>query len=395
MSHPDVLVERLAAAPMPLDELIAYLTSSYYEQAKIGRDFNTPPEFFPQLGSCFARMALSAYRQLGQPKRFAVFEAGGGNGTLALSFLLEAQKQPEFSRALEYHLIEQSSALASLQQQRFEHHGLRDKLSWHVTDVAKFAFPRMEAGMYIAMENDDDLPCKAVYKRANMAKEVFVTVQNGRVREVVAEPSPALRNFIESHADWWDRIPENLPSYLPVHMDSLRIRQKLVQNLEQGLIVTTDYGYSFQVQAYTPDLTAPLFNVFFDNQRLKFDGSPFETIFELQGKANFTADVDFDLLSLPGKKAGFDTRITELHDLLNNFGLKEYVSQTFATLHQLGELTLLRNYALRLSNIVDTRWLCAIQEKGLCLELSSTADDLDAWLHSKSSEYFNVPSKAK
>jgi SAM-dependent MidA family methyltransferase len=249
--------------------------------------------------------------------------------------------------------------------------------------------------MYIAMENDDDLPCKAVYKRGNAAKEVFVTAQKGRVREVVAEPSPALRDLIDSYPEWWGRIPEGLPSCLPVHIDSLRLRQKLVQSIEQGLIVTTDYGYSFEVPAYAPDPTVPLFNVFLGNQRLDFSDSPFERVLELQGKANFTADVDFDLLSLPGKKSGFETRITPLRHLLDSFGLQDYVSQTFAALHRMGELTLLRNYALRLTNIVDTEWLCEIQEKGVRLELKPTPDDLDAWLLAKSSEYFHVAGKAE
>ncbi len=394
MTQPDALVERLAAAAMPLDELIAYLTRSYYEQANIGRDFNTPPEVFPQLGNCFARMARSAYRQLAQPERFTVFEAGGGNGTLALSFLLEAQKSPDFFRALDYHLIEQSAALASIQQQRLEHHGLRDKLTWHVTDVARFEFPRAEAGMYIAMENDDDLPCKAVYKRGNAANEVFVGAQQGRVREVVAEPSAPLRELIDAHPAWWRRIPEGFPSYLPVHLESVRLRQKLVRSLERGLIVTTDYGYSFEVPAHAPEPTAPLFNVFLGNQRLEIGGLPFERVLELQGKANFTADVDFDLLSLPGRSAGFDTQITSLRHVLESFGLREYVSQTFAALHRMGELALLKNYALRLTHIVDTEWLCEIQGKGVRLELRSGADDLDAWLLAKSAEYLRVAGNA-
>jgi SAM-dependent MidA family methyltransferase len=381
------LAERLAAGPVPFDELIAHLTRVYYERADIGRDFNTPPEFFPQLGGCFARLAESAYRQLEHPQRFVVFEVGGGNGTLALSFLLEARRLPVFFRALDYHLVEQSSKLADIQRQRLAHHGVAEKVSWHVADVTKFTFPPIETGMYIAMENDDDLPCKAIYKRGGSPHEVFVTIENGRTTELVGEPSAALIELIDEYPEWWAGIPPSSTCYLPVHLDSLRARERLVEKLDRGLLVTCDYGYSFRVDRFAPDATESFFNVFLGNQRLDFASVLFERVLELEGQANFTAEVDFDLLSLAGERAGFATSLIDLRDLLDGFGLRELAERALSTLHELGEIELARNYALRLANLIDTRWLCSIQQKGVRMPLRSGAGDLGAWLYALSTKY--------
>ena len=383
------LADRLAAGLVPFDELIAHLTRVYYDQASVGRDFNTPPEFFPQLGGCFARLAENAYRQLGQPQRFFVFEAGGGNGTLALSFLLEARKQAEFFRALDYHVVEQSAKLADIQQQRLAHYGLAEELSWHLADVTTFEFEPMEAAMYIAMENDDDLPCKAIYKRGDSPQEVFVTIENGVTRECVGKPSAAIIQLIEQNPAWWAGIPPNLPFYLPVHIDSLKLRRRFVEKIDRGLLVTSDYGYSFKVDRFAPDPTAPLFNVFLDNQRLPVAGALFERVLELEGRANFTADVDFDLLSLAGERAGFDTTLIDLHVLLDNFGLRGIAERALSTLHELGEIGLARNYALRLANIIDTQWLSSVQQRGFEMSLRCENDDLEAWFLALSNRYLS------
>jgi len=387
------LKDRLSQGPIPFDELTAYLTREYYENQQIGRDFFTPPEYFPQLGNCYARFAIEVFEQLGQPDEFQVWEAGGGNGTLALGFLHEANKQPRFAQALQYHLIEQSSGLAKLQQVRLLEAGLADQVTWHLTDVTTFDFPDIPAGMYIAMENDDDLPSKAVYKQNSQPKEVYLSLENGLVTELVSEPSPELSDFIKSYPDWWEQFPEDLAVYLPVHIQSTNIREQLSQKIQKGAVLTADYGYTLsQVAEYSPHWMVPPYTVFVNNRRLAYSQSPFEDVLNQQGRANYTAEVDFSLLAQPGQRSGFDTQMVQLNNLLDVNGLRQMTEQHFSELDNRGQLVELRGEARRLAYLIDITangWSTLVQTKGCQVSLNpeEKKQSLIDWFYSLTRAY--------
>jgi SAM-dependent MidA family methyltransferase len=200
------LFQKLQAGLVPIDVVTRFLTKHYYDQHGIGSDFLTPPEFFPETGNCYARLALRSYEQLGSPDVFSVFEAGGGNGTFMRGFLKEASRHESFFSALTYHVIEQSEGLMTWQRNQILDLEQRNKIIWHNEDVTTYEFPEIDAAMYIALENDDDLPSKAVYKRNGRPQEVFLRMQTGAVVEEVHDPSPELDRCIKQNSEWWSSV---------------------------------------------------------------------------------------------------------------------------------------------------------------------------------------------
>ena len=115
VQYTNELSQRLQAGLVPIDDVTRFLTKQYYDVHGIGTDFLTPPEFFPETGRCYARLALCSFEQLGSPEVFSVFEAGGGNGTFMRGFLEEASDHESFFASLQYHVIEQSEGLVMWQ----------------------------------------------------------------------------------------------------------------------------------------------------------------------------------------------------------------------------------------------------------------------------------------
>lgn len=390
ITYRNELQERLAAGPVPFDELTAFLTREYYEQNGIGSDFVTPPEFFPQTGSCYARLAVEAYERLGSPRTFAVYEAGGGNGTLARSFMEEAATHPRFFGALSYHLIEQSAGLMRWQQNHMPSE-LRRKVTWHHADVTKFSFPRMDAGMYIAMENDDDLPSKAVVKVNGQPGEAYLVLEGGQPMEKIGEASPLLSRFIRQYPEWWSLVPEGLRISLPVHLDSVGIRERFTRRISRGLLVTTDYGYELeQVAPHMPNWVFSQYKAFEGNRKIGgITKSVFADVLNRVGTTNYTANVDFTLLSLPARRRGYRNAHLEHHLLLERFGLRSLAEKDFRRLRDTGMSDELIRYARKMAYVTDPAgdWHSLIQWQGFDLELPEISDDTANWFYTLTQQY--------
>ncbi len=391
ITYRDELRERLTLGPMPVDELMAHLTRVYYDQNGIGHDFVTPPEFFPRLGACYARLAIRVYEQLDQPVTFTVYEAGGGNGTLARSFLQEAQKHPDFFDAVQYHLIEQSEGLLRWQQSHIGSRKLAQKVTWHHADVTSFEFPSIDAGMYIAIENDDDLPSKAVVKRDGNVREIYLALDDGESIEVEMDGSSQLQEFVSQYPEWWEMVPEGLRIPLPVHIESAKLRERFVRQVARGIMVTTDYGYQLEKSAeFMPDWVFPLYKAFSRNKKLVFQGSPFTSIFSRAGNTNYTANVDFTLLSLPGKRGGYDTLHMGHRGLMDQFGMRGFVENTMKHMHRHGDRQTLMTYTKKLAHVVDVTgndWDTLLQWKGFDLTLSEPPEDPTKWFYELAEKY--------
>ena len=390
VQYTNELSQRLQAGLVPIDDVTRFLTKQYYDVHGIGTDFLTPPEFFPETGRCYARLALRSFEQLGSPEVFSVFEAGGGNGTFMRGFLQEASGHESFFAALQYHVIEQSEGLMMWQQNHIQDQEQRDRIVWHNEDVTEFEFPEVDAAMYIALENDDDLPSKAVYKRNGIPQEVFLHMQTGAVVEEVRDPSPELEACIQQNSEWWSNVPENLKIYLPVHIESVKLRERFVAKVHRGLMVTTDYGYFLNKSGKDmKHWIFPLYDAFEHNKHLFFRGSPFESIFSHAGKANYTANVDFTLLSEPGRKGGYRTSHYSHEDILDQFGMRTQVEQRCEQMNSSTQEELV-TYMKKLAYIIDLGskgWDTLIQTKGFELNLDDSQQDLIAWFYELAERY--------
>ena len=388
------LRDRLAEGPIAIDEWFARLTILYYDHHAIGDDFMTPPELFPQMGRSMAIFALKAFNAMGKPDEFTVFEAGCGNGTLMRGFLEEAALNLKFFQALTYHVIEQSSNLITRQSEALlAYPELEEKVFWNRADVCSIDFPRTYAGMYIAIENDDDLPSKAVYKRNGLPSELFIVLEDGKVTQRELPASAELVQFLLDHREWWDAVPDGLRIPLPVHMESVRLRERLMRAFDKLIIFTTDYGYELTKKAQCmPNWTFPLCKVFMRNGKKSFsDGNTYAAMYNYAGIANFTSEVDFSLLALPGIYCSLQTAIVNNRDFLAHHGLQRFVERCLMELVEQDRIPEAIVYVRRLASIVDIYegWTTLVQWKGFDTDITvaEESDSLVSWLYGLANRY--------
>ena len=385
---------RLGEGPIAIDEWFARLTILYYDHHVIGADFPTPPELFPEIGRSVALLALEAFQKMGEPSEFVVYEAGGGNGTFMREFLKESVLHPIFFRALAYHEIEQSSNLITRQSEALlAYPELREKVFWHRADVCSIDFPRTYAGMYIAIENDDDLPSKVVYKRNGLPSELFIVLEDGKVTQRELPASAELVQFLLDHREWWDAVPDGLQIPLPVHVESVRLRERLVRAFEKLVLFTIDYGYELTREAmHMPNWIFFQCKTFMGGQKKFFIEDDYARMYNYAGIANHTSNVDFSLLALPGERAGFETVVVNHRDFLAQHGLMRFVKEQIDELidgNRAPEATL---YAHRVAQIIDrgtNDWKVLIQWRGLDGDITAgrNSKHLVSWFYRLARKY--------
>ena len=99
----------------------------YYSRAReqFGKagDFYTSSDVHAVFGRLLARQFEEMWRAVDSPARLDVIELGPGRGLFARDVLDWSAKQfPEFSRALQYALVEQSARLRTKLQERLPEH---------------------------------------------------------------------------------------------------------------------------------------------------------------------------------------------------------------------------------------------------------------------------------
>lgn len=379
---PDPLRERIRHEPVSVRDLTAYATGIFYERHGVGSDFTTSPELFPQMGACYARFADRVHERLGRPVRFPVFEAGGGNGTFVQSFLAEASRLRHLRDSIEYHMIEQSAGLVSWQQQRVAGMALASRVHWHNQDATTFLFPSLDAAMYIVTENDDDIPNHAVRNRNGQPTEVFLVDGEEDPVDVERAAGYEVQRLIHRYPRWWTLFPKDLRHPLPVHADSVRIRERFVNSVKRGVMVTTDYGHDLAVTSW-PELNWRFhpYRIYHNSKVLSLPNGKFSGVFALIGEANVTADVDFRLLAQPAEQAGWSTEMSENRIMLDALGIRQIVQERVRELAQAGDRNKLWNYAWRLAPMIDipTDWVTMVQWKGFEMDVPSVGNGLQDW----------------
>src|SRR4030095_7779189 len=128
-------------------ELIGFHPDSFFVTSSENKVFQ----------ALLARSLRPLWEGLGFPGRFDVVEMGAGNGSLAEGILQGveelAERDPEWSRlkkALQYHIVEISPALAEKQAKRLERLG--SKVRHHIQSAVHGALPRVASGVFLSNE---------------------------------------------------------------------------------------------------------------------------------------------------------------------------------------------------------------------------------------------------
>jgi SAM-dependent MidA family methyltransferase len=292
---------------------------------RISAHFGTSAMSHPVFGALIARQLEQMWRLLDEPSVFHVIEVGSGDGALARSIVRACWRNaPRLAQALCYvaadyapHWLHWSDHAVDWQ------YGSGDRVSAKEgNDVANIrrvqadglrAF-RHVAGCILSNELIDNFPVHRFAIEDGSIKEVFVTVADGKLVEVLAAPSsPGIEQRL---ADLGLSLPDGYRGEVNLMLEDWT--DQIVRTLERGFVLTIDYGRQAAELYATENREGTLVCY----RRHAASNDPFENV----GEQDITCDVDFTSLMRLGDRHGLDTLgYIQQSELLHNLGFSACV----------------------------------------------------------------------
>ena len=332
-----LIVERIQqSGPLTFAE---YMRMALYEpsygyyvsgQAKIGwegRDYFTSSDVSTLFANCLGRQLSRFWEKLQRPKTFRVLEQGAGRGTLARSVQAWAEShETAFAQALDYQTTDIRNGQDSLQ-------------------------PIELATSHVLLSNEliDAFPVHVVEVRDGQLYEVYVDAPDGRLRELLAEPSsPEVANYLDSYRIPWQSFPSGWRA--EINLDATRwLEQALMLLRPHAFILTIDYGEKAR-DLYTRDRRRGTLLCYSHHQT---NEHPLRS----PGEQDITAHVNFSALIDQGRQLGLRLhKYTTQRQWLEDCGLSDELEQRRASEFALadtqrasdqGQVALLKWYNLR------------------------------------------------
>jgi SAM-dependent MidA family methyltransferase len=263
----------------------------YYNtpRQKIGKhgDFYTSPSVHPVFGETVARFLLKKWEEIGRPSIYTVVEFGAGEGSMARALLDEANRlDPPFREALRCLIVERSSHMRALQQEKLRGYPVRWIQS--LSEIAPFE------GCVLSNELIDAFPVHVVKWTKHGWKEWYVDVKSGRLTGVWGDLSAReILDYINAYIP-----PLAVGQVAEINQDALIWLEKTAQGLNKGHILTIDYGFEADM-LYHPSRRKGTLRAFRHHQ-LSSD------VFASPGEMDLTHDVNFSAFMQYGKTIGLD-----------------------------------------------------------------------------------------
>ncbi|MDD2898429.1 MAG: SAM-dependent methyltransferase [Desulfuromonadaceae bacterium] len=253
-------------------------------------DFYTSITVHAAFGRVIAREIAQMWRCMGTPARFTLVECGAANGRLAcdiMNFL--ADREPQLYQGLQLILVEREPSLESAQREMLAAH--IDRLAWLSPEEfasGSFTF----SGCLYSNELIDALPTHRVVMTTDGLKEIYVICREGECSEEAGEQStPEIeahlkRVNVELHPGQQAEVNLNAPQWL----------SSAARALQQGFILTIDYGYTAQ-ELYASRRKLGTLLCYYRHQT---EENPYLRI----GLQDITSHVDFTTLMKCGEESG-------------------------------------------------------------------------------------------
>ena len=281
----------------------------YYmaQRDRIGKagDFFTSSSVNALFGRLVARQLIQMAALL-PAESFQIVEQGAGEGHLALDILdALAEEAPQLYARLTYTLVEVSQDNRQRQANSLNAHA--DKIVWSGENDWTIA-----SGCFLSNELVDAFPVHVVEKHSGVLQEVFVTSQDAAfVEEVRVSTDPRLAEYFA----WLGCGPVE-GNRAEVNLAAPDWMRQVGQHLEQGFVLTIDYGYPAQ-ELYAPHRRAGTLMCYHRHQA---DDNPYDRV----GEKDITAHVDFTALQKAGSEVGLDTlSFSEQYRFLMGLGFVE------------------------------------------------------------------------
>jgi SAM-dependent MidA family methyltransferase len=243
------------------------------------------------------------WRALDSPSHIDLIELGPGRGLFARDVLEWSARQfPEFSRALRYGLVEQSTHLRTRLQERLQEHIAAGNCrvvetieAFHSDLSHPFANDGRNDGnsgdlIVFANEFFDALPVEVVDYRGSLR----VGYENGRFVEGFTPPCAGEDEFLDRygvHPEMGERVEAPLASLGWMERIAAVFRGR------RGFLVVIDYGYTREEQ-----LAGRHRDTIMSYRQHTASNSPYEA----PGEQDITAHVNFTALRAKGVACGFE-----------------------------------------------------------------------------------------
>jgi SAM-dependent MidA family methyltransferase len=304
----DILIKKSPLSFEKYMELSLYHPEyGYYAKANLPSkrgDYITSPCVHKVFGATLTLQIIEMYEILGKPENFLIVEAGAGQGFLAKDILeYSAKKGYDFK----YIILEPFSAIREIQKKtliQFE-----KNVNW-IENLENL--PRFK-GIFLSNELFDSFPVKIIQKNGKKVKEVWVEIErDGRIREILKDvKDKRVFEIIEPYYFSWE---ENYRTEVCVRLEEFY--KNLSEKIEEGFVITIDYGYPRQ-DYYSPERKRGTLLCYYKHKVL--DNPYFKP-----GEMDITAHVDFTLLRELGEKYGFlNVGFTQQGAFLVSLGINE------------------------------------------------------------------------
>lgn len=294
-------------------------------------DYFTSSDISALFAHCLGRQLAQWWEKLGRPDPYIVMEQGAGRGNLAEDVRAWAmQDAPDLAAALDYR-----TADIRLGQ-----------------DAIDGTTPALDtpAQVHVVLSNElvDAFPVHLIEARGATLYEVYIATQDGRLCEIVSEPStPELATYLERFHVPWPAFGDGWRA--EINLDALRWLHRAAQLIHPGYILTIDYGDKARV-LYTSQRPRGTLRGYWHHQ-LSYNPLAHP------GEQDITAHVNFSALIDEGRQLGLRLhRFTTQRDWLKDLGIDAEVEQQrtseFAAIDteratDRGQIALLKWYDLR------------------------------------------------
>jgi SAM-dependent MidA family methyltransferase len=330
-------IERRGAVPFSqfMEWCLYHPEYGYYQTkgTRIGKegDYYTSPSVSPIFGHLIGKQLFQMADLLGG-ENFDVVEMGAGSGFLCEDILDWAKKNlPDFYHRLHYYLVEIAPFLSQEQRERLAEKERERKV--FRMDSKKFSDEEIHIqGCFLSNELVDAFPVHRVILDRGSLRELYVTQREGQFEERWEEPSdPRISGYFQSLG-----ITLQEGQKAEVNLRALEWMENVARCLEQGFVLTIDYGYLAE-ELYAPQRREGTLLCYFQHQ---VSENPYERL----GKQDITSHINFTSLIQKGEEVGlrFAGLVPQYHFLIG-LGILE---QMEALRHQISELEALK---LRLS----------------------------------------------
>jgi SAM-dependent MidA family methyltransferase len=311
-----------------------YYTTKAVQMGKQG-DFFTSTHLGADFGELLAEQFVQMWEILGKPQSFTLVEMGAGQGFLASDLLKYLQQNyQEFFAVLDYIIVEQSSALRELQQQKIPPTSLGK--GGNVPSITPFLRGSPQAGgsvrwcsleeipdnsitgCFFSNELVDALPVHQIVVEGGL-REVYVGQENketGGQGSYSSHQALATSHFPFAEItgelstprlqEYFDRVEIDLTSSAypdgyrsEVNLAALDWLQLVSQKLHRGYVLTIDYGYNAS-RYYNPVRSQGTLQCYYQHHH---HNDPYINI----GRQDITAHVDFTALQRWGDRFGLST----------------------------------------------------------------------------------------